>query len=373
LRVQLSGGGTLARLLAAAVAIPALSGEADAASAPDQGEVALRYSDYQDFQPGATRMQALTPALRVLAPFGDAWALDASFATDAVSGASPLYHDTLSGASGVGIKDFRRTGDVELTHFRDWGSLAAGIAVSNEDDYDAVAGRLVLTLDSADRNTSYSFGIGASDDTIDSTNDVANDEHRNTTDAEIGITRVLTPRSLLQASLSYSNGRGYFDDPYKPLDARPDRRRQRAFALRYNQYLVRFEAPLRLSYRWYGDSWDIDAHSLEAAWEQPFGDGWSLTPRLRYYTQSAADFYVDPPFGVGFEEGVPYSADTRLAAYGAIAFALELELPLGANWHADVKGEFYRQRPEWRAFGEGSPDIGELSARVIEVGFRYAF
>ena len=54
----------------------------------------------------------------------------------------------------------------------------------------------------------------------------------------------------------------------------------------------------------------------------------SLTPSLRYYTQSAASFYVDPPFGHGFIPVHPYSADTRLTAFGALSAGLDLALGL---------------------------------------------
>ena len=57
---------------------------------------------------------------------------------------------------------------------------------------------------------------------------------------------------------------------------------------------------------------------LEASWVQPLPGGFTLTPTLRYLTQSAADFYHDPPFPQGSVPGELYTADTRLSAFGAI-------------------------------------------------------
>ena len=42
-----------------------------------------------------------------------------------------------------------------------------------------------------------------------------------------------------------------------------------------------------------------------------------MAPNLRYYTQSAADFYMNPPFPDGYVSGQFYTADTRLSAFGA--------------------------------------------------------
>ncbi|MCX7056623.1 MAG: DUF3570 domain-containing protein, partial [Proteobacteria bacterium] len=47
-----------------------------------------------------------------------------------------------------------------------------------------------------------------------------------------------------------------------------------------------------LGYRYSRDDWGIHSHTLSIEWVQPIGHGWTVTPGLRYYTQSAADFYT---------------------------------------------------------------------------------
>src|SRR5207244_4012053 len=59
------------------------------------------------------------------------------------------------------------------------------------------------------------------------------------------------------------------------------------------------------------------SHTFELAWYQPLPNAFAVTPSLRYYTQSAADFFFGPPFGNGLVPGEPYTADTRLSAFGA--------------------------------------------------------
>ena len=64
------------------------------------------------------------------------------------------------------------------------------------------------------------------------------------------------------------------------------------------------------------------SNALEATWFQPLPEGWSVAPSLRYYTQSAASFYYNPPFPTGYVPGQDYTADTRLSAFGAFTPAV---------------------------------------------------
>lgn len=361
-------------LVAAALALPGLAlgpAPAHAERPPDAGEVALRYSQYQEYQPGAERIAVVLPSLFVLAPLGEDWTLETQLSLDSISGASPLYHDTLSGASGIGVDDVRRAIDVDATRYFERATLALGATVSREDDYDSNALRAVATFDSGDRNRTFTFGAGFADDKIDSVNGVAENEARRTHDVQIGITRVLTPRDVAQASFTFAHGSGYYDDPYKVLDRRPDGRAERALSLRWNHAFERSGSALRLGWRLFDDSWGITAHGIDAAWEHAFANGLAIVPSLRYHTQSAADFYFDPPVGTGFVPGSPYTADARLSAFGAVTAGLKLEVPFGRRWRSDFKLSFYRQRSEWRAFGAGSPDLLPVSARVFEIGLTY--
>ena len=373
--MQLAHAGA-AKLWALALALPGLATSLPALAInppPEAATLELRYSRYQDFQSQAERMQVSAPSMFVVLPISEQWSARGYAVTDTMSGASPLFHDTLSGASGEGVRDFRRAADLELTRHFERATVSAGFAVSGEDDYLSRALRVSASLDSADRNTSYSAGFGYNFDRINSTNDVAVGEIKFAQALQFGVTRVLGPQSQLSASFSYTRGRGYFNDPYKALDRRPERRSERTFALRYHRYLAAPDATMRWTYRWYDDSWEVAAHSLELAWEQSLPRDFTLTPSLRYHAQSAAFFYADPPFGVGFVRGQPYSGDTRLSAFGAGSLGLKLGMPAVAGWQSEVKFEFYRQRSAWRAFGSGSPGVELLSARTFEIGIKRAF
>jgi hypothetical protein len=361
-------------LVAAALALPGIvPAAALAQTAPDAGVIELKYLDYRDWQPGADRMAVRSPSFYLLKPLSDTLAVEAALVHDAMSGASPLYFNTLSGASGIGITEYRTAGDVKVTQYFNGAAVGVGGAVSSERDYLSRAFSLDVRFSTADRNRTYAFGLGGTADTINSVNGVAVEQHRNSLEYLVGVTQVLSADTIVQSNLTYYSGHGYYSDPYKPLDDRPDRRRILAWLTRYNRHFADSDGTLRLSYRYLHDSFGSVASALEATWVQPLPHGWSAAPGVRYYTQSAADFYLNPPFPAGYVFGQFYTADTRLSAFGAFTAGVNVTKALSDRWSASVKLEFYRQRPDWRIGGSGSPGIEPFSARWIEVGITKTF
>lgn len=360
--------------MAAALALPGvLPATALAQNAPDQGLISLKFLDYRDWQPGADRMRVRSPSMYVLKPLSDTLVAEGSLVYDSMSGASPLYYNALSGASGLGVTDYRTAGDVKMTRYLDGAAVGVGATVSSERDYLSRALSLDVRLASADRNRTYAFGLAGASDRINSTNGRAEGKERRTLELLAGVTQALSAESIVQSNLTYSTGRGYYSDPYKTLDARPDHRRVFAWLNRFREHLPWHDATLKLSYRYLHDSFGSNAHALEAAWHQPLPLEWSVEPSLRYYTQSAASFYFDPPFRQGFEFGKPYSADTRLSAFGALTPGIVVAKLLPDGWSVDLKWEFYRQRSSWRLGGGGSPSLEPLSARWFEFGIAKTF
>ncbi|TMG92097.1 MAG: DUF3570 domain-containing protein [Betaproteobacteria bacterium] len=361
-------------LLAAALALPGiLPPTAVAQLAPDPGLIALKYLDYRDWQPGGDRIRVRTPSFYARKPLSDSLQAEGSIVYDSISGASPLYHNTLSGASRLGVTDYRTAGNAKLTKYFDPFAVGVGAAVSSERDYLSRALSLDVRISSDDRNRTYAFGVGGASDRINSTNGVAEGKERHTLDLLAGVTQALSPEAIVQSTVTYSPGHGYYSDPYKAIDIRPDHRRIFAWLTRYNQHLPWLDATVNLSYRYLHDSFGSSSHAAEFAWNQPLPDGWSMAPNLRYYTQSAADFYFDPPFAHGFVLGSPYSADARLSAFGALTSGVSIVKRLPDGWSFDVKLDFYRQRSDWRLGGDGSPGLEPFSARWIQTGISKTF
>ncbi|MEO6566178.1 MAG: DUF3570 domain-containing protein [Casimicrobiaceae bacterium] len=102
-------------LLAAALALPGIvTATAFAQAAPDQGIIELQYLNYRDWQPGRKRMKVEAPGLYALVPLSDTWVVEGSLIYDAVSGASPKFFNTLSGAT---IGEYRTGGNLKVTKY----------------------------------------------------------------------------------------------------------------------------------------------------------------------------------------------------------------------------------------------------------------
>ena len=358
-------------LFAAAIALPGvLPSNAQAESAPTEGVFALSYYNYRDWQPGASRMAVQSPTIFMLVPVSDTVALQGSLVYDAVTGASPYFFNALSQAS---IGDYRTAGDLKVTKWFGRWAVGVGGAVSSEQDYLSRAASVDVRYSTPDNNTTFAFGIGGAYDTINSVNGVAVNEHRHSLEFLVGVTQALNANAIVQSNLTYYTGHGYYSDPYKSLDQRPSERRTLAWLTRYNQTFVEADGVLQLSYRLLFNSFGDHSNMFEVAWVQGLPQGWSIAPNVRYIAQHGASFYYNPPFPSGYVDGQNYTADTRLATWGAFTVGLTATKVFEKGWSAYAKYQYYQQRPDWYLGGSGSPDILDFSARWFEVGVSKTF
>lgn len=379
-------------LMAAAIGLLALPAQAE--NAPEGTTVAFKYLDYIDYQStdgtptntrGGDRMRVKAPSLGISMGLGESWGVEAAAVIDSVSGASPQYHSTLSGASGKGIKDTRTAIDAKATHYLRRSSIGVGIANSSEDDYKSTAISVDYRMSSEDNNTTFAIGTGYTSDKIEDTNGnvlatFGAEQKKRANDFMLGVTHNLSPTDIVQSNITYSAGKGYYDDPYKTFDKRPDNRQDLAWLTRYNHYFSDADAALHLSYRFFSNSWGMRSHTIESEWHQELGGGWKIIPGLRFYSQNSADFYNDlNPVDVAASFGVPYaqrplnSFDARLAAFGAITPGVKLVWEISKAVTVDVKAELYEQRASYRVGGEGSPNNEPLKARFLQFGAAWHF
>ncbi len=362
----------------AALALPGLiATTAHAETTPQDGVISLKVQAYNDWQPGLDRVKVVAPSLYVFAPIGSQWSVEATVVHDDISGASPRWHTSISGASHM--HDHRTAATTKVTRNFDRFSLGVGAATSNENDYRSNAASIEAKLSSADNNTTWTLGAGLSRDVINPVNRLVKNEHKRTDEFMLGVTQVWTKNDLVQANLGYVMGRGYFNDPYKLADIRPRDRDQTTLLLRWNHYVENYNATVRSSYRFYRDTFGINAHTVQLELAHPLGDRFTVTPSVRYYTQSAASFYFDPVYdpviGEPFPVGDPkyFSPDQRLSAFGALTLGAKFEWRIDPLWSTDIKYERYEQRSAWRLGGGGSPGLSSFSAQFVQLGISRKF
>ena len=154
---------------------------------------------------------------------------------------------------------------------------SVGGVVSSEQDFLSRGGVGRRAASSATTATARGrFGVAGTNDRINATNGVASNAPRNTLEFLVGITQALSPNAIVQSNLTYYTGHGYYSDPYKTLDTRPDRApRSLAWLTRYNQYFAEPDATLKLGYRLLFDSFGSTSNMFEAAWVQALPSGFT--------------------------------------------------------------------------------------------------
>src|SRR5262249_27410670 len=156
-------------------------------------------------------------------------------------------------------------------------------------------------------------------------------------------TQLLGPRTLFTANATIGYAHGYLNDPYLGVvfnesdltpdnqvvlsaEKRPSTRNSQALLLSLTQAITPLDASVEGSYRFYHDSYGIFAHTFGLAWFQKFGRSFVLPPSVRYYYQTAADFYAIqfPGDPINNPDAVPqfYSADYRLSELQTITVGL---------------------------------------------------
>ena len=107
------------------------------------------------------------------------------------------------------------------------------------------------------------------------------------------------------------------------------------------------------------------------AWFQNIGQSLQLVPTLRYYSQSAADFFTNiDDFGKPVSEY--QSSDYRLSAFGAFSGGLSLIADLGA-WTATLTAERYVANEKYAAYAISQPSTALVRYNRISLGFDYSF
>ena len=317
--------------------------------------------------------------------------LKAHVVYDAISGATPTGALPPAGSRKVPtveIDDDRYAGTIEVGMKYRNVTVRPQFAYSEEGDYRSISAALNTSIDFNQKNTTLNFGVAHNWDTIipNEGTFLTTEETKDTTDFLVGLTQLLGPKMFVTANFTYGIGSGYFSDPYKGVqftgypdpstvfgERRPDHRDKQIVYLALTRAIDPLNASAELSYRFYRDSFGIDAHTVGLTWFQKFGSKVVIAPTFRYYNQSAADFYAvsfpgDPTVS---SAGIPrhYSSDYRLSDFDAFTYGVSLLWRIHENVHLDLSYKRYEM------FGNDgkTPRDAYPSANVFGIGFRVWF
>ncbi|MBP9902499.1 MAG: DUF3570 domain-containing protein [Verrucomicrobia bacterium] len=291
------------------------------AQAEDQ--VNYRYEYYQEDD---QRIQVQTQSML----------FDVTLKEGLVSVAGELVHDAVSGATPSGAPPpnqwyypFGSIGDtnsaaVPLQHMEDKrnsislqvpvtlgiNSITPQFAYSEESDYKSTGAALNYSLSLFEKNTILTFGWAHTWDQVLDAQPIRQWQDKSGDDFLIGCNQLLSPKTVLGLNFTFGLANGYLNDPYRLTfgvndpqfsvsdpsggpEQRPDYRNKAVVRASITQFITPANASVEGAYRYYHDTYGINAHTVELAWYQNLGKHVVLSPMFRYYYQSEAAFYYE--------------------------------------------------------------------------------
>lgn len=246
---------------------------------------------------------------------------------------------------------------------------------SSEKDYVSSTPTITIKKDLFEKNTTLTFGYSRNMDTIEG-RFMTDEADRTTDNFYFGITQVISPVTVAQAGYSFATSDGQLSEGIRlvPVDGTleatctaatapiagqcvnevfPSERNRHAYLAAVNHYFVEGlgglldKSALRLSFRYYDDSWEINSWMGEAEFYKYLTDNLIMRLDYRYYTQSEA-FFVKNSYVTAdqFKSASPQlqKKDTHLAG---LKLTYLLENPVSA-WKLAVnslegKYEYYTE------------------------------
>ncbi|PKG84674.1 hypothetical protein CXF85_07880 [Colwellia sp. 75C3] len=189
---------------------------------------------------------------------------------------------------------------------------------------------------------------------------ISDSEDKSTTDLLVGFTQVINRRMITAFNYSYSMVDGYLTDPFKVVSVlnsdgiaqdyiyenRPDSRVKQSTFMQakyhFDDSLLNTVADVSYRYMW--DDWGINSHTIDTRFTIPVGAASYIEPHIRFYQQSAADFY-QPYIGDGKAQTGFVSADYRIGEMTAVTVGAKYGVVLNGGNELSFRIEYYRQMP----------------------------
>jgi hypothetical protein len=282
-----------------------------------------------------------------------------------VSVAANYYIDMVSSAS-IDVEtsaspydDERKQGSLSMDFLHGKSTYSIGYVSSDESDYQAKTMFAAVSHDMfGDLTTiSFSFKNGQNDVfrnvKIDGVkqNDPTFQEEMESKSYSVSLSQIITKNMLISGQYEVITDEGFLRSPYRSIrhfsgptsqaldtEVYPNTRSSNAASVRA-KYFLPWRAAVDTMFRFYTDTWGVVGQTGEIGYVHPLDNNkWIFEGRVRYYSQTAADFYQDIFPRADFSNFM--ARDKELATYSAVTAGL------GATY------EFKIQRFPWLSRGQ---------------------
>ena len=177
---------------------------------------------------------------------------------------------------------------------------------SVESDFDAKSYAFSVSQDMFGDLTTLTLSYGLGDDLVRSSVDPSFEEPLDRQIYGVGITQILTKNLISSVNFETVTEEGFLNNPYRVVryvdptsalgysfepELYPNTRTTSAIGMRA-RYFLPYRAAIEGEYRWFTDTWDIDANTVAVSYIHPWGE-WTFTGKFRWHDQTGAHFYRD--------------------------------------------------------------------------------
>ena len=177
---------------------------------------------------------------------------------------------------------------------------------SVESDFDAKSYAFSVSQDMFGDLTTLTLSYGLGDDLVRKSDDPTFERPLDRQIYGVGLTQILTKNLITAVNAEVVTEEGFLNNPYRvvryadPVSALgysfepelyPNTRTTTAIGLRA-RYFLPYRAAVEAEYRWFTDTWDIDANTASLSYIHPWGD-WTFKGKFRWHDQTGAHFYRD--------------------------------------------------------------------------------
>jgi len=257
---------------------------------------------YHEYSGGGVTVNG--PSILVRKKVGDNVSVVGNYYVDSVSSASI---DVKLSASKYTERRTERTLGVD--YLRGNAIMSLSYTNSVESDYDANTANVSISQDMFGDLTTVTLGFGRGWDTVGQSTDPSFKEPVDRRNYRLGLSQILTKNLILSLNYEAITDEGLLNNPYRsyrfysgPSNDQfqlasenfkyPNTRTSGAARISLKYYLP-WRGAVHGSYRYFSDTWGIQADTYEAGYTHTLDSGWVLDFKYRYYTQTKADFYAD--------------------------------------------------------------------------------
>ena len=270
---------------------------------------------------------------------------------DKVSVYGNYYVDEVSGASidvmsyGSPYSEEREQYSVGADYLYDKTMMSASFTSSSENDYEADTYSLGFSQDFFGDLSTLSMALSYGENTVGQNGDDSFEEYNDQTRYSLGLTQIISKSFIVALNAETVIDEGYLNNPYRQVrfltgngttsssktELYPSTRNSDAFAIK-GMYYLPYRASIRADYRYYQDSWGVEADTYELRYVHPLKqvEGLTLEFRYRVHDQTQADFYSDL---LPFEDATNfYARDKELSTFSNTQFGIGLSFEHKRPW-----------------------------------------